>query len=61
MRPAASAAQAPETVRFFLDEKEKMKLWITELKEIIYPEGLDRNNPSGTKFKQKLKEKGLSA
>jgi uncharacterized protein YndB with AHSA1/START domain len=45
-----------ETVFEFIDDPEKTKLWIEELVSTEYPEGINRDQPVGTKFKQQLRE-----
>jgi uncharacterized protein YndB with AHSA1/START domain len=44
------------TVFELIDDPEKTKLWIEELVNTEYPEGLNRDQPVGTKFKQQLRE-----
>ncbi len=51
--------QAPiETVFHCINDNEKQKIWMEGLQETKYPEGLDLDNPIGTKFIQKIKEGG---
>ncbi len=51
--------QAPVEVVFnFIDDPEKTKLWIEELVSTEYPDGLNRDQPVGTKFKQQIREGG---
>jgi uncharacterized protein YndB with AHSA1/START domain len=47
-----------EKVFEYIDDDEKLKLWIDGLISTEYPDGLNRDNAVGTKFKQKLKEGG---
>jgi uncharacterized protein YndB with AHSA1/START domain len=47
-----------ETVFKFIDDPEKTKLWIEELVSTEYPEGLNRDQPVGTKFRQQMREGG---
>ncbi len=50
---------APIGVVFdFLDDDQKLKLWIDGLEETSYPDGQDQVNPIGTKFKQRIREGG---
>ena len=50
-----------EVVFDCVDDDEKIRQWIPEVVEITYPDGEDRANPIGTRFKQKLKEGGRIA
>ena len=49
---------SPETVFRYVDEEDKVKLWIPELVANEFPHGKNDENPVGTKFIQKLKEGG---
>ena len=49
---------SPETVFRYIDEEDKIKLWIPELVANEFPHGKPKENPVGTKFIQKLKEGG---
>ena len=50
---------APQSVVWsFLDDDEKLPLWMTEIVETSFPEGRDRENPVGTRFRQKIREGG---
>jgi len=42
----------------FVDDKEKLKLWMDGLEETTYVTERDPANPVGTKFKQKIREGG---
>src|SRR5262245_17986770 len=42
----------------YVDDKEKMKLWMDGLEETTYVTQRDPANPVGTKFKQKIREGG---
>ena len=42
----------------FLDDDDKRTQWMTEIVDITYPDGRDRENPVGTRFRQKQKEGG---
>jgi len=42
----------------YVEDKEKMKLWMEGLEETVYTTPLDLTNPVGTKFKQKIREGG---
>ncbi len=46
------------TVFEYLDDDEKLKLWLEGLEETSYPSGRDSENPLGTKFVQKIREGG---
>ncbi|MEW6129369.1 MAG: SRPBCC family protein [Acidobacteriota bacterium] len=39
-----------------VDDEQNLKLWMDGLEETIYPESLNRQNPVGTKFKQRIRE-----
>ena len=41
-----------------VDDDDNIKLWMDGLEETLYPEGKNRTNPVGTKFKQRIKEGG---
>lgn len=42
----------------FVEDKEKMKLWMNGLEETVYTTERNSANPVGTKFKQKIREGG---
>ncbi|MGI9387107.1 MAG: SRPBCC family protein [Methyloligellaceae bacterium] len=42
----------------FLDDDEKLPLWMPQSVEITYPDGINRQALVGTRFRQKLKEGG---
>jgi hypothetical protein len=44
-----------------VDDDQKTKLWMDGLEETIYPDGLDRENPVGARFRQRIKEGGRVA
>ncbi len=50
-----------ETVFELVDYPENMKLWMDGLEETIYTSELDRDNPVGTTFKQRIREGGRVA
>lgn len=51
--------EAPlEQVWAFLDDEARLPLWMPEIVETVYPRGIDRASPIGTRFRQKLKEGG---
>lgn len=39
-------------------DADKMKLWMSGLENVVYPEPLDPENPVGTKFTMQLREGG---
>jgi uncharacterized protein YndB with AHSA1/START domain len=39
-----------------VDDDDNIKLWMDGLEETTYPEGKNRANPVGTKFKQQIRE-----
>jgi uncharacterized protein YndB with AHSA1/START domain len=41
-----------------VDDAELMKIWMEGLVDTEYPDGIDKDHPVGTKFKQKIKEGG---
>jgi hypothetical protein len=41
-----------------VEDNQKQKLWIDGLEETIFPATYDRQNPVGTKFKQRIREGG---
>lgn len=41
-----------------IDDPENIKLWMPEVVETIHPDGIDRANPVGTRFIQRIKEGG---
>ncbi|MGM7700750.1 SRPBCC family protein [Pseudalkalibacillus sp. Hm43] len=47
-----------ETVFHCLNDNEKQKIWMEGLQDTQYPDGLDLEDPVGTKFIQKIKEGG---
>ncbi len=47
-----------EIVFSFLDDDEKMKLWMEGLESIEYPNGKETENPVGTKFIHSIREGG---
>jgi hypothetical protein len=47
-----------EKVFFLVGNDEMHKKWMEGLEETVYLNKLDRENPLGTKFKQKMKEAG---
>ncbi len=47
-----------ETVFDFVDDDEKLPLWLHGLEETRYPDGRDPANPVGTRFVQKIREGG---
>ncbi|MCH9653584.1 MAG: SRPBCC family protein [Planctomycetes bacterium] len=50
---------APIDIVFsFLNDDEKMKLWMEGLESIEYPKGKDLDNPEGTEFIHTLREGG---
>lgn len=50
---------APVGIVFNLvDDDEKVKLWMDGLEETLYPSGRNRENPVGTKFRQRVREDG---
>lgn len=49
------------TVFNLVDDDEKVKLWMDGLEETLYPWGRNRENPVGTKFRQKVREGGRMA
>jgi len=52
---------APIDIVFsFLNDDEKMKLWMEGLESIEYPKGKDLKNPVGTEFIHTIKEGGHS-
>ncbi|MEM7191452.1 MAG: SRPBCC family protein [Pseudomonadota bacterium] len=51
------AAPVP-VVWSFLDDDEKLPLWMTEIVDISYPDGRNTENPVGTRFCQTLREGG---
>lgn len=42
----------------FIDDDTKIPLWMSECAGITYPDGQDRDNPVGTRFRQTLREGG---
>ncbi len=42
----------------FLDDDEKLPIWMPQIVDISYPDGRNRDQPVGTRFRQKLKEGG---
>lgn len=42
----------------YVDDPNKMKLWVDGVEETVYPDGLDLANPVGTRFKQQIREGG---
>ena len=51
------AAPVP-TVWSFLNDDSKLPDWMPEVVDITYPDGQDRDEPVGTRFRQTLKEGG---
>jgi len=47
-----------ERVFDYVEDTEKMKLWMDGLEETVYTSGRDPANPVGTKFKQRIREGG---
>jgi len=47
-----------ERVWQFLDDDEKRKLWMPEVEDTVYPDGNDKENPVGVRFRQRIREGG---
>ena len=48
-------AASPEVVFDWVDDDEKLPLWLEGLEQIEYPDGVDRNNPVGTRFRHTMR------
>lgn len=51
-------AAPPERVFAFLDDDDKLPLWMEGLEETVYPDGRDAADPVGARFRQRLSEGG---
>jgi uncharacterized protein YndB with AHSA1/START domain len=55
----AMEVKAPiEKLFDYVEDKDKLPLWMDGLEETVYTTERDPNNPVGTKFKQKIREGG---